>query len=53
MANEKLSVTYYQTLLDIFWPLGLKRAEQGKINVKKFEKIPRFVKKKIAKIRDV
>ena len=52
MANEKLSVTYYQTSLDVFWSLGLERPEKRKINVKKIEKLCTCCKKN-AKIREV
>ena len=27
LANKNLSVTYYQNLRDVFWPLGLERPE--------------------------
>ena len=50
MANKIVSVTYYQTLKDVFWPLRPERS--GKIDVKKIGKICRVCQKK-AKIRDV
>ena len=46
MANKNVSVTYYQTLKDVFWPL---RPEKWKIKYecqKKMEKFASFVKKK-------
>ena len=43
--QKKFSVTYYQTLKDVFWPLRLERREERKINVKKLKKIARFVLK--------
>ena len=43
MANKIFSVTYYETLKDVFWPLLLERREP-KINVNKM-KFARFVRK--------
>ena len=34
MANKNLSVNYYQTPEDVFWPQGLERPEKRKKNQK-------------------